>query len=139
MMKILLVGDIVGNSGCKAVKKNLPNLIRDKNLDFVVVNGENAAKNGAGITENITSELLSIGVDVITTGNHVWDQKEIMEFINKEERLLRPKNLFEPAPGIWGHRKTTQLKKSPTKTFRRQSTISRTRPLRVRSKSWKKR
>ena len=98
-MKILFLGDIVGNSGCEAVKKNLPNIIKDKNLDFVVVNGENAAKEGFGITENITSELLNVGVDVITTGNHVWDQKETLDFISKEHRLLRPFNLSNDAPG----------------------------------------
>jgi len=98
-MKILFLGDIVGNSGCKAVKNNLPNIIKDKSIDFVVVNGENAAREGVGITENITNELLNSGVDVITTGNHVWDQKETQEFISKEKRLLRPLNLINNAPG----------------------------------------
>tara|TARA_B100000945_G_C20336364_1_gene575093 strand:- start:363 stop:1169 length:807 start_codon:yes stop_codon:yes gene_type:complete len=98
-MKILFLGDIVGNSGCEAVKKNLPNIIRDQKINFVVVNGENAAKNGVGITENITKELINSGVDVITTGNHVWDQKETYEFIKKENRLLRPFNLAETSPG----------------------------------------
>ena len=98
-MNILFLGDIVGNSGCIAVKKFLPNIIKSKKINFVIVNGENAAKEGVGITENIVDELLSCGVDVITTGNHVWDQKDIMNFIGKENRLLRPKNLFEPAPG----------------------------------------
>ena len=98
-MKILFLGDIVGNSGCRAIKNNLPNIIKDKTIDFVVVNGENAAKEGVGITENITNELLSSGVDVITTGNHVWDQKEAYDFISKEKRLLRPFNLFNDAPG----------------------------------------
>jgi len=98
-MKILFLGDIVGNSGCKAVRNNLPNIIKDRNVDFVIVNGENAAKEGVGITENITNELLSCGVDVITTGNHVWDQKETYEFISKEKRLLRPLNLFNDPPG----------------------------------------
>jgi len=98
-MKILFLGDIVGNSGCNAVKNNLPNIIKDKSIDFVVVNGENAAREGVGITENITSELLNSGVDVITTGNHVWDQKETQEFISKEKRLLRPLNLINNAPG----------------------------------------
>jgi metallophosphoesterase (TIGR00282 family) len=98
-MNILFLGDIVGNSGCHAVKKFLPDIIKSKKINFVVVNGENAAKEGVGITENIVNELLSCGVDVITTGNHVWDQKDIMNFIEKENRLLRPKNLFEPAPG----------------------------------------
>ena len=98
-MKILFLGDIVGNSGCRAVKDNLPKIIRDYNIDFVIANGENAAKEGVGITENITNELLSCGVDVITTGNHVWDQKETFDFISKEKRLLRPFNLINNAPG----------------------------------------
>ena len=98
-MNILFLGDIVGNSGCIAVKKFLPNIIKSKKINFVIVNGENAAKEGVGITENIVNELLSCGVDVITTGNHVWDQKETFEFIKKQKRLLRPLNLSNDAPG----------------------------------------
>ena len=98
-MKILFLGDIVGNSGCFAVKKFLPDIIKSKKINFVIVNGENAAKDGVGITENIVNELLSCGVDVITTGNHVWDQKETFEFINKQKRLLRPLNLSGVVPG----------------------------------------
>ena len=78
---------------------NLKNEIELKKIDFVIVNGENAAFQGVGLTKEICNDFFNCGVDVITTGNHVWDQKEIMEFIEKEERLLRPKNLFEPAPG----------------------------------------
>ncbi len=98
-MNILFLGDIVGNSGCNAVKKFLPNIIKSKKIKFVIVNGENAAKEGVGITENIVNELLSCGVDVITTGNHVWDQKETFEFIKKQKRLLRPLNLSNDTPG----------------------------------------
>ncbi len=98
-MNILFLGDIVGDTGCIAVKQNLPKIIKDNSIDFVVVNGENAAKEGVGITENITNELLNSGVDVITTGNHVWDQKEIYDFISKQNRLLRPLNLLEKSPG----------------------------------------
>ncbi len=98
-MKILFLGDIVGNSGCEAVKKNLPNIIKENSIDFVIANGENAAKEGVGITENNTIELFNSGVDVITTGNHVWDQKETFDFISKEKRLLRPINLLNAAPG----------------------------------------
>ena len=98
-MKILFLGDIVGNSGCQAIKDNLPNIIKNKKIDFVVVNGENAAKEGAGFTENNTNELLNSGIDVITTGNHVWDQKETFEFITRQKRLLRPLNLSSDAPG----------------------------------------
>ena len=98
-MKILFLGDIVGDSGCIAVKENLPKIIKEKSIDFVVANGENAAKEGVGITENITNELLNSGVDVITTGNHVWDQKETYDFISKQNRLLRPLNLLKNSPG----------------------------------------
>ena len=102
-MNILFLGDIVGVSGCISLKKNLPKIIKDKAIDFVVVNGENAAKEGVGITENITNELISSGVDVITTGNHVWDQKETYDFISNQNRLLRPLNLLNEPPGKGFH------------------------------------
>ena len=98
-MKILFLGDVVGISGCSKLMKNLLNEIKSKKIDFVIVNGENAASQGVGLTKEICNDFFNSGVDVITTGNHVWDQKEIMEFIDKEKRLLRPKNLYEPAPG----------------------------------------
>ena len=98
-MKILFLGDIVGDSGFNSVKKNLPNIIQKNKIDFVCVNGENAASEGAGLTENIAIELFNVGVDVITTGNHVWDQKEIYEFIKTENKLLRPLNMNGNLPG----------------------------------------
>ncbi len=98
-MKILFLGDVVGVSGCSKLVNSLTNQIQTNNIDFVIVNGENSASQGVGLTEKICKDFFNCGVDVITTGNHVWDQKEIMEFIDKEERLLRPKNLYEPAPG----------------------------------------
>ena len=98
-MKFLFLGDIVGFPGCDKLKKNLPEIIIKKKIDFVVVNGENSFDSGVGITENIMSELLSSGVDVITTGNHVWDQKETYDFIKNEKRLLRPLNLIGDLPG----------------------------------------
>jgi len=98
-MKILFLGDVVGVSGCSKLMKSLLNEISSKNIDFVIVNGENAASNGVGLTKEICKDFFNCGVDVITTGNHVWDQKEIMEYIDKEHRLLRPSNLFEPSPG----------------------------------------
>jgi metallophosphoesterase (TIGR00282 family) len=98
-MKILFLGDVVGIAGCSKIMNNLKNEIKSKNIEFVIVNGENAAAQGVGLTKEICNDFFNCGVDVITTGNHVWDQKEITEYIDKEERLLRPKNLFEPAPG----------------------------------------
>ena len=98
-MRILFLGDVVGISGCSKLMNCLLNEIESKKIDFVIVNGENAAAQGVGLTKEICKDFYNCGVNVITTGNHVWDQKEIMEYIDKEERLLRPKNLFEPAPG----------------------------------------
>ncbi|MDC0445827.1 TIGR00282 family metallophosphoesterase [Candidatus Pelagibacter sp.] len=98
-MKILFLGDVVGIAGCSKLMNNLLSEIKSKKIDFVIVNAENSATQGVGITREICNDFFNCGVDVITTGNHVWDQKEIMEFIDKEDKLLRPKNLFEPAPG----------------------------------------
>ena len=98
-MRILFLGDVVGISGCSKIMNNLLNQIDINKIDFVIVNGENAAEVGVGLTKEICEDFFKCGVDVITTGNHVWDQKDIMKFIDKENRLLRPKNLFEPAPG----------------------------------------
>jgi len=98
-MKILFLGDIVGKSGCEAIIKKLPDIIKKNQIDFVVANGENAASQGVGITEDVSNELLSSGVDVITSGNHIWDQKETIEHIKREKRLLRPYNLIENTPG----------------------------------------
>ena len=99
-MKILILGDVMGSSGRNILNNKLSKLIQKNNVDFVIVNGENAAQEGVGITENITNEFLSCGVDVVTTGNHVWDQKETFEHIKKEKRLLRPLNLSKDTPGF---------------------------------------
>jgi len=98
-MNILLLGDIVGAAGRKVVTENLPYLIKKKKIDFVILNGENAADEGVGITKKIVGELLELGADVITTGNHIWDQQETVEFIDNETRLLRPQNLTKGSPG----------------------------------------
>ena len=98
-MRILFLGDVVGSSGCAKLTKDLPSQKKQRNIDFVIVNGENADESGVGLTKKICEKFFSSGVDVITTGNHVWDQKEIMNFIENEQRLLRPKNFFEPSPG----------------------------------------
>ena len=83
-MKILILGDIVGPSGRKALIKKLPNLIKKKKLDFVIVNGENAADSGVGITKKNTEDFFRAGTDVITSGNHIWDEKETVNFIKNE-------------------------------------------------------
>ena len=86
-MKIFFLGDIVGRFGRLAVVKNLKDILEKKKIDFVVVNGENAADQGVVITEAISNDLFNSGVDVITTGNHVWDQKEIINHIERETIL----------------------------------------------------
>ena len=107
-MKILFLGDVVGISGCSKIKNNLVEQIKINKIDFVVVNAENADKTGVGLTKEICNDFFNCGVDVITTGNHVWDQKDIMKYIDEENRLLRPHNLFEPAPGKGFQIYTTQ-------------------------------
>jgi len=98
-MKILILGDVVASSGVDQLKKNLDNIIQDKKIDFTIVNGENAAEDGKGITKEIANTLFSIGVDVVTSGNHIWDKNGITDFISTEPRLLRPQNLAEGSPG----------------------------------------
>ena len=98
MLKILFLGDIVGEPGRKAVIETVPLLKKEREIDFVVVNGENAA-NGRGITPKITIDLLRAGISVITTGDHIWDQKEIVAYIDTEPRLLRPINYPDKTPG----------------------------------------
>ena len=98
-MNILLLGDVMGPSGRKAVVKKLPKIIKKKKIDFTIVNGENSGDLGVGITKKIFEDFLNAGADVVTTGNHVWDEKEAMEFITKEGRLLRPQNLIKGSPG----------------------------------------
>ena len=98
-MRILFLGDVVGISGCSKIMNTLKNEIKKRNINFVVVNGENSAEAGVGLTKEICNDFYNCGVNVITTGNHVWDQKEIMSYIDIENRLLRPHNLFEPSPG----------------------------------------
>src|SRR5437764_6669582 len=98
MLTVLFLGDIVGTPGRNAVITRLPELKEKHALDFIIVNGENAA-GGRGITGKITIELLRAGVSVVTTGDHIWDQKDIVAFLNLEPRLLRPLNYPEGAPG----------------------------------------
>jgi metallophosphoesterase (TIGR00282 family) len=97
-MKLLFIGDIVGSVGRDALKANLPQLKQKYNPDFIVVNGENAA-GGRGITEKIAKDFYQLGVDLITMGNHTWDQKEIFDFIDQDPQLIRPANFPPGAPG----------------------------------------
>src|SRR5438034_9012213 len=98
MLTVLFLGDVVGEPGRTAVIARLLELKSKHGLDFVIVNGENAA-GGRGITGRIAIDLLRSGVSVITTGDHIWDQKEILSFIDTEPRLLRPVNYPDGAPG----------------------------------------
>jgi metallophosphoesterase (TIGR00282 family) len=97
-MRILFIGDIVGRSGRTVVTQRLPGLVSDWKLDLVVINGENAA-GGFGITEAIYQELLDAGADAITLGNHAWDQREALVFIERAPRLVRPINYPSGTPG----------------------------------------
>ena len=97
-MRILFIGDVVGRSGRVAVHERLPGLVRDWKLDLVVVNGENAA-GGFGITEAIYNELIDAGADAVTLGNHAWDQKEALVFIERAPKLIRPLNYPNGTPG----------------------------------------
>jgi metallophosphoesterase (TIGR00282 family) len=97
-VNVLIIGDIMGEPGRKAVARLLPKLVVQRGIDLVIGNGENAA-GGFGITPDLVDELFDVGVSVITTGNHAWDKKEIIDFIPREPRLLRPANYPEGAPG----------------------------------------
>jgi len=97
-MKILICGDVVGKAGRRAIEDNLADLRQRLDLDFVVVNGENAA-HGFGITDKICAAFYAAGADVITPGNHVWDQREIINYIDGDAKLLRPMNYPEGTPG----------------------------------------
>jgi 2',3'-cyclic-nucleotide 2'-phosphodiesterase len=97
-VKLLFIGDIVGQPGRRAVKELVPKLREQHALDFVIANGENSA-GGNGITPAIAAEIFSAGVDVITSGDHLWDQKEVVELLENEKRFLRP---FNYPPGTAG-------------------------------------
>lgn len=101
-MNILFIGDIVGSPGRKAIAKLLPRLKDELEIDFVIANAENAS-GGSGITEKVSAELFASGVDVLTSGDHIWKKSEIFQLINREERILRPINYPEGAPGRGAH------------------------------------
>jgi hypothetical protein len=97
-MRVLFIGDIVGSPGRRIVEERLADLVQQREIDIVIANGENSAS-GFGITPRIAEELLALGIDVITGGNHSWDRKEIMEYLPHQPRLLRPANFAEGTPG----------------------------------------
>src|SRR5688500_18238024 len=101
MLKLLFIGDIVGRPGREIIAERLPRLRTERGIDFVIANGENAAA-GAGITGTIAKSILETGVDAITLGDHVWDQRGWENEIGEMERVCRPANLPARCPG-WGH------------------------------------
>jgi hypothetical protein len=101
-MRVLAIGDVVGRPGRRIIQERLPQLRRDKEIDFVVANVENAAA-GFGVTPSVVDELLGAGIDVLTSGNHIFDKKEVLQIIDAEPRLLRPANYPPGVPGrgVW--------------------------------------
>jgi metallophosphoesterase (TIGR00282 family) len=97
-MKILFIGDIVGAPGRHMAEKHLPRLIDEYKIDFVIANGENSA-GGAGISRKVFNELTAMGIDAFTMGNHIWDNKDIFNFIDNEKRIVRPANFNPTLPG----------------------------------------
>ncbi len=97
-MKLLMIGDIVGRPGRTIVREKLPILKRESGIDFVIANAENAA-GGNGITEKIKQELIISGIDFLTMGNHIWDNKDVFNFIEEEQRIIRPANYPVQTPG----------------------------------------
>ncbi len=96
-MKVLAIGDIVGKTGLQKLKETLPNVVREKNIDFVIVNAENAA-DGMGLTEKMYKEILALNVNCVTMGNHTWGKKEIFNFID-DKNIIRPANYSNNNPG----------------------------------------
>jgi calcineurin-like phosphoesterase len=116
-VKLLFIGDIVGQPGRRAVAELLPKLRQQHALDFVIANGENSA-GGSGITPKTAAEIFAAGVDVITTGDHLWDQKEVMELLANEKRFLRPLNYPPGTPGQGSGVFEIQVKKSEGRVTR---------------------
>ncbi|MDX8392473.1 MAG: TIGR00282 family metallophosphoesterase [Mariprofundaceae bacterium] len=105
-LNILAIGDIIGRAGRRALQMHLPQLIDQHHVDFVVANGENLAA-GFGLTEDTANEMFALGVDVLTNGNHCWDQRQIMPVMDEDERYVRPANFSPAAPGRgWTLRET---------------------------------
>lgn len=101
-MKVLFLGDVFGKPGREILKKKLPSLVEENNVDFIIANGENAA-GGIGITPDICETLLYMGVDIITSGNHIYKKREIYDYIERQPRLLKPANYPPSTPGSGYH------------------------------------
>ncbi len=101
-MRILFIGDIVGQPGRQIVARHLKRLVGEHGAEIVLANAENAA-GGFGITPSVGEELFSLGIDLLTSGNHIWDKKEAEGYLEKESRVLRPANYPEEAPGVGAH------------------------------------
>jgi len=97
-MNVLLIGDVIGKPGRRLLEMHLPPFFQQYELDFAIANAENAA-HGFGATPEIAEELMRMGIDILTSGNHIWDKKEIIEYMSKDSRLLRPANYPRAAPG----------------------------------------
>src|SRR5678815_191499 len=97
-MRVLFIADVVGQPGRRAVQHFIPQLRKREDLDVVIANGENSA-GGSGITKRTADEIFAAGVDVITSGDHLWDQKEVMELLEQEQRFVRPLNYPTGTPG----------------------------------------
>ena len=97
-VKLLFIGDIIGKAGRQAVSRELHRLVDRYLVDLVIANGENAA-GGFGLTEDVAGDLFKLGVNVLTSGNHIWDKKDALDFIRREEKLIRPANYPEGTPG----------------------------------------
>src|SRR2546427_8436690 len=98
-MKILFIGDIIGEPGRKTVARQVPRLVRERGVACVIANAENAA-GGFGVTPDVARELFAAGVHVLTSGNHIWDKKEVIDYIKKEPPLLPPANYPKGGPGL---------------------------------------
>src|SRR2546428_4067919 len=98
-MKILFIGDVIGEPGRKTVARQVPRLVRERGVDCVIANAENAA-GGFGVTPDVARELFAAGGHVLTSGNHIWDKKEVIEYIKNEPPLPRPANYPQGVPGL---------------------------------------
>ena len=110
-VRICVIGDIIGKPGRLAVTQTLPELRRELNIDLVIANGENTAA-GAGLTPSLAEELLGGGIDVITSGNHIWDKREIYDYLDSGRPVLRPINSSSRSAGLYPDRRAFSIVRS---------------------------